>query len=106
MTVVHGHVRHRNRIVNSPPGDSRIEYRDVVGSDEEATLMADKGTCGIRFDSSGRWLSLTDVGLETREAQTGWETLKCHEQPPDWKTLLCYRLEHGALVDVVEFVRR
>lgn len=62
----------------------------------------DGGTFDARFVASGRNLSLTPAGLETRSTVGAWETVRAHEQPPDWSTILLYRSD--APSDVLEVV--
>lgn len=77
--------------------------RESGGSWEavDLTKHAD-GTFDARFVASGRQLSLTPNGLETRSTVGAWETVRAHEQPPDWKTILLYRSD--APSDVLEAV--
>lgn len=106
VTVTAGPKDRRGRAtVVKLEGDAQfpVYLTDNRGEWEAVDLTKhDDGTFDAKFVKSGRQLSLTPAGLESRPAVGAWETFRAHEQPPDWSTVLLYRAD--AVTDVLQVV--
>lgn len=75
-----------------PAQPSVVQYRDEAGAWEAVEAVPVSEGYTLRFVAANRFLCLTPDGqLETRESAGLWETFRIAEQPPDWKTVLCFR---------------
>lgn len=92
-----------------PSAPEKVEWRTEAGAWEEVMPIPINGGYAFKFIAAHRALTVTPNGdFETRPVSAigAWETFQTAEQPPDWQTILCARVEAGKVVGCVQLERQ